>query len=127
MVPLKFGKLWAGNNAKNIRGKPDISNKCFVHSPAADMQKITLDHLKICNGGRSCRDCIGYAHSARTAPIMELPADFFTPGSVLHRIKQQKNEGHFRSAQKGAILHGETSIFSSRRIECLSCKLVRPK
>lgn len=52
MVPLKFGKLWAGNNAKNIRGKPDISNKCFVHSPAADMQKITFDHLKICNGGR---------------------------------------------------------------------------
>jgi len=53
VVPLKFGKLWAGNNAKNIRGKPDISNKCFVHSPAADMQKITFDHLKICNGGRS--------------------------------------------------------------------------
>ena len=39
---------------------------------------------------------------------MGLPADFFTPGSVLHRIKQQKNEGQFRSAQKGAILHGET-------------------
>ena len=45
MVPLKFGKLWAGNNAKNIRGKPDISNKCFIHYPAGDMQKITFENL----------------------------------------------------------------------------------